>query len=69
MLSRRTSSNPNPPSPRSSDGGDDARPAVALRPPTERHVLAGVEAARSWAESWREAEGRMPVDVEWAERR
>lgn len=52
-----------------SDGGDDARLAVALRPPTERHVLAGVEAARSWAESWREAEGGMPVDVEWVERR
>jgi len=52
-----------------SDGGDDARLVVALHPPTEREVLNGIAGVRSWVAEWRETEQRLPVKVEWAERR
>ena len=38
---------------------------IPLKPPTERDVLADVEATLRWINSWRSAESELPVTVTW----
>jgi len=42
---------------------------VPLHPPAERDVLADVRGVLAWIDSWRQAEGNLPVSVAWGSRR
>lgn len=50
------------------DGDDDAVLNVPLHPPTEQAALADLTAAREWVETWKHAEARLPLELEWAAR-
>lgn len=47
----------------------EPRLEVPLHPPTEREVIADVEAAIGWVRAWRSIEEGRPVTVRWGSRR
>ncbi len=38
---------------------------VPLHPPAEREVIADLSAATRWVDTWRSAEARLPIQLEW----
>lgn len=46
-------------------GGEDAEVVIALNPPTERAVLAGIDAAIAWSREWEGVEGVVWTTRQW----